>query len=159
KELKDFVARFSANASKSKQATSRKKMLDKIELDDIRPSSRKYPYVKFSTEREIGNDLLYVNVLSHTVDGTKVLDNVSVDLSPYDKIMLIVHSENPLTTLLRILAGEITADEGEVRWGVTTSQSYMQRDNSKYVDGVNTSLVESLRQYAPPEEQAETFLK
>ncbi|WP_017549003.1 ABC-F family ATP-binding cassette domain-containing protein [Salinicoccus carnicancri] len=159
KELKDFVARFSANASKSKQATSRKKMLDKIELDDIKPSSRKYPYVKFTPEREIGNDLLYVNELSHTVDGVKVLDNVSFTLQPYDKTVLIGHSEIARTTLLRILAGEITPDEGEVRWGVTTSQSYMPKDNSKYFDGVNTSLVDWLRQYAPPEEQTETFLR
>src|SRR5690625_1571981 len=159
KELKDFVARFSANASKSKQATSRKKMLDKIELDDIRPSSRKYPYVKFSPEREIGNDLLYVNGLSHTVDGTKVLDNVSFTLSPYDKTVLIGHSEIARTTLLRILAGEITPDEGEVRWGVTTSQSYMPKDNSEYFEGVDQSLVEWLRQYAPEDEQTETFIR
>src|SRR5690625_3575121 len=159
KELKDFVARISANASKSKQATSRKKMLDKIELDDIRPSSRKYPYVKFSPEREIGNDLLYVNGLSHTVDGTKVLDNVSFTLSPYDKTVLIGHSEIARTTLLRILAGEITPDEGEVRWGVTTSQSYMPKDNSEYFEGVDQSLVEWLRQYAPEDEQTETFIR
>lgn len=159
KELKDFVARFSANASKSKQATSRKKTLDKIELDDIKPSSRKYPYVKFSPEREIGNDLLYVNGLSHTVDGVKILDNVSFTLDPYDKTVLIGHSETARTILLRILAGEITPDEGEVKWGVTTSQSYMPKDNSKYFDGVNTDLVDWLRQYAPPEEQTETFLR
>ncbi|WP_020008276.1 ABC-F family ATP-binding cassette domain-containing protein [Salinicoccus albus] len=159
KQLKEFVERFSANASKSKQATSRKKMLDKIELDDIQPSSRRYPFVRFSPEREIGNDLLYVNGLTHSFDGEKVLDNVSFTLDPDDKAVLIGSSEIARTTLLRILAGEITPDEGEVRWGVTTSRSYMPKDNSSYFDGVKTDLVDWLRQYAPPEEQTETFLR
>ena len=159
KELKDFVARFSANASKSKQATSRKKTLEKIELDDIKPSSRKYPFVKFTPEREIGNDLLYIKGLSHSIDGVKVLDDVNLTLDPYDKAVLIGSSEIARTTFLRILAGEITPDEGEVRWGVTTSQSYMPKDNSAYFEGVNTNLVDWLRQYAPPEEQTETFLR
>ena len=159
KQLKEFVERFSANASKSKQATSRKKMLDKIELDDIQPSSRRYPFVRFSPEREIGNDLLYVNGLTHSFDGEKVLDNVSFTLDPNDKAVLIGSSETARTALLRILAGEITPDEGEVRWGVTTSQSYMPKDNSNYFDGVDTDLVDWLRQYAPPEEQTETFLR
>lgn len=159
KELKDFVARFSANASKSKQATSRKKMLDKIELDDIKPSSRRYPFVNFTPDREIGNDLLYVNGLSHSIDGEKILDNVSFTLKPYDKTVLIGSSEIARTTLLRILAGEITPDEGEVRFGVTTTQSYMPKDNSKYFDSADVSLVDWLRQYAPPEEQTETFLR
>lgn len=159
KELKDFVARFSANASKSKQATSRKKTLEKIELDDIKPSSRRYPFVKFTPEREIGNDLLYVKGLTHSVDGNKVLDNVSFTLDPYDKAVLIGSSEIARTTLLRILAGEVTPDEGEVKWGVTTSQSYMPKDNSEYFEGIDTNLVDWLRQYAPPEEQTETFLR
>ncbi|MFD2829282.1 ABC-F family ATP-binding cassette domain-containing protein [Corticicoccus populi] len=159
KELKDFVARFSANASKSKQATSRKKMLDKIELDDIKPSSRRYPFVGFTPDREIGNDLLYVNGLSHSIDGEKVLDNISFTLNPYDKTVLIGSSEIARTTLLRILAGEITPDEGEVRFGVTTTQSYMPKDNSKYFADGNLNLVDWLRQYAPPEEQTETFLR
>jgi ATPase subunit of ABC transporter with duplicated ATPase domains len=159
KELKDFVARFSANASKSKQATSRKKMLDKIELDDIKPSSRRYPFVSFTPDREIGNDLLYVNGLTHSIDGEKVLDNVSFTLNPYDKTVLIGPSEIARTTLLRILAGEITPDAGEVRFGVTTTQSYMPKDNSKYFENMDINLVDWLRQYAPPEEQTETFLR
>ena len=159
KELKDFVARFSANASKSKQATSRKKMLDKIELEDIRPSSRRYPFVNFTAEREIGNELLQVVNLSHSIDGEKVLDNLSFTLLPNSKTILTGGSELQRTTLLRILAGEISPDSGEVRWGVTTSQSYFPKDNSEYFEGVNLSLVEWLRQYAPPEEQTETFLR
>ncbi len=159
KELKDFIARFSANASKSKQATSRKKMLDKIELDDIQPSSRRYPFVGFSPEREIGNELLQVVGLTHSIDGEKVLDNVNFTLNPNDKTVVVGESEIQKTTLLRILAGEIEPDEGEVRWGVTTSQTYMPKDNSEFFDGVELSLVEWLRQYAPPEEQTETFLR
>ncbi|MGO1923174.1 MAG: ABC-F family ATP-binding cassette domain-containing protein [Jeotgalicoccus sp.] len=159
KELKDFVARFSANASKSKQATSRKKMLEKIELDDIRPSSRRYPFVGFTSEREIGNELLTVRDLTHSIKGEKVLDNITFTLSPNDKIILTGGSELQRTTLLRILAGEITPDAGTVTWGVTTSQSYFPKDNSEFFEGVDLSLVEWLRQYAPPEEQTETFLR
>lgn len=159
KELQDFVARFSANASKSKQATSRKKTLEKIELEDIKPSSRKYPFVNFTPEREIGNELLYVSGLTHSIGGEKVLDNVSFTLDPYDKVILIGHTEIARTTLLRILAGEIEPDAGEVRWGVTTSQSYMPKDNSEYFEGVDQSLVEWLRQYAPEDEQTETFIR
>src|SRR5699024_7672850 len=159
KELKDFVARFSANASKSKQATIRKKMLDKIELEDIRPSSRRYPFVNFTAEREIGNELLQVVNLSHSIDGEKVLDNISFTLLPNSKTILTGGSELQRTTLLRILAGEITPDSGEVRWGVTTSQSYFPKDNSEYFEGVNLSLVEWLRQYALPDEQTETSLR
>lgn len=159
KELKDFVARFSANASKSKQATSRKKMLEKIELDDIRPSSRRYPFVGFTSEREIGNELLTVRDLTHSINGETVLDNLTFTLSPNDKIILTGGSELQRTTLLRILAGEITPDAGTVTWGVTTSQSYFPKDNSEFFEGVNLSLVEWLRQYAPPEEQTETFLR
>ncbi|CAM4154861.1 ABC-F family ATP-binding cassette domain-containing protein [Lacicoccus alkaliphilus] len=159
KELQDFVARFSANASKSKQATSRKKTLEKIELEDIKPSSRKYPFVNFTPEREIGNELLYVSGLTHSIGGEKVLDNVSFTLNPYDKVVLIGHTEIARTTLLRILAGEMEPEEGEVRWGVTTSQSYMPKDNSEYFEGIDTSLVEWLRQYAPEDEQTETFIR
>ena len=159
KELQDFIARFSANASKSKQATSRKKMLDKIELDDIQPSSRRYPFVNFNIGREIGNDLLQVQGVSKTIDGNKVLNNVSFTMNPNDKAVLIGESEIAKTTLLRILAGEIEPDEGTVKWGVTTSRSYLPKDNSEFFDGVNMNLVDWLRQYAPPEEQTETFLR
>ncbi|UBH14330.1 ABC-F family ATP-binding cassette domain-containing protein [Macrococcus armenti] len=159
KELQEFVARFSANASKSKQATSRKKMLEKIELDDIQPSSRKYPFVNFKPEREIGNELLQVQGLSKTIDGVKVLDNISFTMNPNDKAVLVGDSEIAKTTLLKILAGEMEPDEGTYKWGVTTSQTYLPKDNSEYFDGKNIDLVEWLRQYAPPEEQTETFLR
>ncbi|MBF7018737.1 ATP-binding cassette domain-containing protein [Staphylococcus sp. 18_1_E_LY] len=159
KELQDFVARFSANASKSKQATSRKKQLEKIELDDIQPSSRRYPFVKFTPEREIGNDLLFVENVSKTIDGEKILDNVSFTMNPNDKAVLIGDSEFAKTTLLKILAGEMEPDEGTVKWGVTTSQSYFPKDNSDYFENVNMNLVDWLRQYAPEDEQTETFLR
>ena len=159
KELQDFVARFSANASKSKQATSRKKQLEKIELDDIQPSSRRYPFVKFTPEREIGNDLLFVENLSKTIDGVKVLDNISFTMDPNDKAVLIGDSEFAKSTLLKILAGEMEPDEGSVRWGVTTSRSYFPKDNSDYFEGVDMNLVDWLRQYAPEDEQTETFLR
>ncbi|AVQ33209.1 ABC transporter ATP-binding protein [Staphylococcus muscae] len=159
KELQEFIARFSANASKSKQATSRKKQLEKIELDDIQPSSRRYPFVKFSPEREIGNDLLFVEGISKTVDGEKVLDNVSFTMNPNDKAVLMGSSEIAKTTLLKILAGELEPDEGTVKWGVTTSQSYFPKDNSAYFEGVDMNLVDWLRQYAPEDEQTETFLR
>ncbi|GGB06186.1 ATP-binding cassette domain-containing protein [Macrococcus hajekii] len=159
KELQDFVARFSANASKSKQATSRKKMLEKIELDDIQPSSRKYPFVNFKPEREIGNELLSVQGLSKTIDGVKVLDNVSFTMNPNDKAVLVGDSEIAKSTLLKILAGEMEADEGSYKWGITTTQSFLPKDNSEFFEGKNIDLVEWLRQYAPPEEQTETFLR
>ncbi|WYV94631.1 ATP-binding cassette domain-containing protein [Staphylococcus aureus] len=147
-----------ANASKSKQATSRKKQLEKIELDDIQPSSRRYPFVKFTPEREIGNDLLIVH-LSKTIDGEKVLDNVSFTMNPNDKAILIGDSEIAKTTLLKILAGEMEPDEGSFKWGVTTSLSYFPKDNSEFFEGVNMNLVDWLRQYAPEDEQTETFLR
>ena len=159
KELQDFIARFSANASKSKQATSRKKQLEKIELDDIQPSSRRYPFVKFTPEREIGNDLLIVQNLSKTIDGEKVLDNISFTMNPNDKAILIGDSEIAKTTLLKILAGEMEPDEGSYKWGVTTSLSYFPKDNSEFFEGVNMNLVDWLRQYAPEDEQTETFLR
>ena len=134
-------------------------MLEKIELDDIRPSSRRYPFVGFTAEREIGNELLTVRDLTHAINGETVLDNLTFTLSPNDKIILTGGSELQRTTLLRILAGEITPDAGTVTWGVTTSQSYFPKDNSEFFEGVDLSLVEWLRQYAPPEEQTETFLR
>ncbi|MBM7570602.1 ABC-F family ATP-binding cassette domain-containing protein [Aquibacillus albus] len=158
KELQNFIARFSANASKSKQATSRKKMLDNITLDDIKPSSRKYPYVAFTPEREIGNDLLRVEGISKTIDGEKVLDNVSFTMNKDDKIALVGKNEIAKTTLLRILMGEIEPDEGSYKWGVTTSQSYFPKDNSKYFENVDMTLVDWLRQFSP-DDQTETFLR
>ncbi|MFC0013657.1 MULTISPECIES: ABC-F family ATP-binding cassette domain-containing protein [Allobacillus] len=157
KDLKEFIARFSANASKSRQATSRKKLLDKITLDDIKPSSRKYPYIAFQPEREIGNDLLEVNGLSKTVDGKKVLDNVTFRLNKDDKVVLL-GDDIAKTTLLKILVGEMEPDEGSYKWGITTSQSYFPKDNSYYFDGVDKTLIDWLRQYSP-EDESETFLR
>jgi ATPase subunit of ABC transporter with duplicated ATPase domains len=158
KELQAFIARFSANASKSKQATSRKKLLDKITLDDIRPSSRKYPYVHFKPEREIGNDLLRVEGISKTIDGVKVLDNVSFIMNKDDKIALVGSDEIAKTTLFKILAGEMEPDSGSFKWGVTTSQAYFPKDNSEYFEGNEPNLVEWLRQYSP-NDQSESFLR
>ncbi|MBR1847615.1 MAG: ATP-binding cassette domain-containing protein [Lachnospiraceae bacterium] len=131
KELQEFISRFSANASKSKQATSRKKALEKIQLDDIRPSSRKYPYIDFRPEREIGNDVLLVENLSKTIDGVKVLDNISFIVGRDDKIAFVGDNELAKTTLFQILAGEMEPDEGTYKWGVTTSQAYFPKDNTK----------------------------
>lgn len=158
KELQAFIARFSANASKSKQATSRKKLLDKISLDDIKPSSRRYPFVGFTPEREIGNDLLRVEGLTKTIDGEKVLDNVSFIMNKDDKIALVGSNEIAKTTLFKILMGEMEADSGTFKWGVTTSQSYFPKDNSKFFENDNVNLVDWLRQYSPAD-QTESFLR
>ncbi|MEW9111261.1 MAG: ATP-binding cassette domain-containing protein [Cytobacillus gottheilii] len=158
KELQNFIARFSANASKSKQATSRKKLLDKITLDDIRPSSRRYPFVGFTPDREIGNDLLRVDGISKTIDGVKVLDNISFIMNKDDKIALVGTNELAKTTLFKILAGEIEPDEGTFKWGVTTSQSYFPSDNSKYFENSDVNLVDWLRQFSP-NDQSESFLR
>src|SRR4051812_14058684 len=157
KELQAFIARFSANASKSKQATSRKKMLDKISLDDIRPSSRKYPYVNFQIGREIGNDVLTVKGLSKSLEGEQMFKDIYFTMNKEDKIILL---GNPLakSALLEILAEEAPADEGEFRWGVTTSRAYFPLDNSEYFEGDEPTLVDWLRQFSP-EDESETFLR
>ena len=134
KELKEFIARFSANASKSKQATSRKKALEKIELDTIKPSSRKYPYIDFRPEREIGNEVLTVSGISKTINGEKILDNISFVVQHNDKIAFVGGNELAKTTLFQILTGEIEPDEGTYKWGVTTSQAYFPKDNTKEFD-------------------------
>ncbi|AXQ79667.1 ATP-binding cassette domain-containing protein [Streptococcus chenjunshii] len=157
KELQDFIARFSANASKSKQATSRKKMLDKIELEEIIPSSRKYPFISFQSEREIGNDLLTVENLSVKIDGEKVIDNISFILRPGDKTALIGQNDLQTTALLRALMGDIDY-EGTVKWGITTSRSYLPKDNSKDFSS-DISILEWLRQFASKEENDNTFLR
>ena len=131
KELQEFIQRFSANASKSKQATSRKRALEKIELDDIRPSSRKYPYIDFKPNRDIGNEVLMVNGISKTIDGVKMLDNISFTLGHDDKVAFVGPNVNATTTLFKILAGEMEPDEGTYKWGVTTSQAYFPKDNTK----------------------------
>ena len=134
KELKEFISRFSANASKSKQATSRKKALEKIELDEIKPSSRKYPYIDFRPNREIGNEVLMVEDLSKTIDGEKILDHVSFTVAHDDKIAFVGGNERAKTVLFQILAGEMEPDEGNYKWGITTSQSYFPKDNTKIFD-------------------------
>lgn len=158
KELQNFITRFSANASKSKQATSRKKLLDKISLEDIKPSSRRYPYVHFSPEREIGNDLLRVEGLTKTIEGVKVLDNISFTLNKNDKVALVGKDEIAKTTLFKILMGEMEPDSGTYKWGVTTSQAYFPKDNTEYFEGVEDTLVDWLRQYSP-NDQSESFLR
>lgn len=155
-QLKEFIARFSSNASKAKQATSRKKQLDKIELDEIQPSRRRYPYVGFTPEREIGNEVLEVEGLTKTVDGVKVLDNVSFRLDKEDKVAFM-GDEIAITTLFNIIMGEDTADEGTFKWGVTTSQSYLPKNHNQYFDGIEYSLVDWLRQYS--EEKSESFIR
>ena len=147
KELKEFIARFSANASKSKQATSRKRALEKIELDDIRPSSRKYPYIDFRPNREIGNEVLTVEHLSKTVNGVKVLDDVSFVVQHDDKIAFVGGTELAKTTLFQILMGELEPDEGTYKWGVTTSQAYFPKDNTKEFDNDYT-IADWLTQYS-----------
>ena len=160
KELQDFIARFSANKSKSKQATSRKKMLDKIDIDDIRPSSRKYPFVGFQPEREMGNDLLIVKKLSKTIDGEKVLDNISFNLNPYDKVAFLSRNDLATTTLYKILMGEMEPDSGTFKWGVTTSQSYLPRDSNHEFSNGDLSILDWLRQYTINSEQEDnTFLR
>ena len=157
KQLQEFVARFSANASKSKQATSRKKMLDKIELEEIVPSSRKYPFISFKAEREIGNDLLTVENLSVKIDGETILDNISFILRPGDKTALIGQNDIQTTALIRALMGDIDY-EGTIKWGVTTSRSYLPKDNSRDFAG-GESILDWLRQFASKEEDDNTFLR
>ena len=158
KDLQDFIARFSANASKSRQATSRKKMLENITLDDIKPSSRRYPYVAFKPEREVGNDLLRVEGLTKTIDGVKVLDNISFILNRDDKVAFVGPNDVAKTVLFDILMGKIEPDSGSYTWGITTSQSYFPKDNSEFFENSELTLVEWLRQYSP-EDETETFLR
>ena len=147
KELQEFISRFSANASKSKQATSRKRALEKIQLDEIKPSSRKYPYIDFRPEREIGNEVLTVENMSKTIDGVKVLDRVSFVMGHDDKIAFVGSNELAKTTLFQILAGELEPDEGNYKWGVTTSQSYFPKDNTGIFD-TSLSITEWLTQFS-----------
>lgn len=147
KELQEFIQRFSANASKSKQATSRKKQLDALEMIDMPVSSRRFPYVDFKPDRECGNDLLFVEHLSKTIGDRKVLDDVSFVIHPREKVAFVGSDAVAKTTLFKIIMGEMEPDEGTFKWGVTTSQSYFPSDNSAYFDGVDLSLVDWLRQY------------
>ncbi len=156
KELQEFIQRFSANASKSKQATSRKRALEKIELDDIRPSSRKYPYIDFRPNREIGNEVLTVEHISKTIDGEKILDDISFILNREDKVALVGPNERAKTVLFQILAGEMEPDEGSYKWGLTTTQSYFPKDNSAEFDNEDT-IVDWLTQYS--EEKDATYVR
>ncbi|MDK8193652.1 ATP-binding cassette domain-containing protein [Paenibacillus sp. UMB7766-LJ446] len=157
KELQAFIQRFSANASKSKQATSRKKQLDKITLDDLRPSNRKYPFINFKPEREAGKQLLTVDRISKTIDGVNMLNDLSFVVNKGDKIAFVGPNGNAKSLLFDILMGETEADSGEYTWGITTTQAYFPKDNSKYFDGVDMSLVDWLRQYS--KDQDETYLR
>ena len=157
KELQTFISRFAANAAKSKQATSRKKLLEKITLDDIKPSSRRYPYIAFTPDREAGDQLLTVENISKTVDGEEVLKNVSFTLKRGDKVAFVGPNALGKTMLFKILMGEEEADEGTFKWGVTTTQAYLPSDNSSYFDGVKLNLVDWLRQYS--KDPDETFVR
>ena len=147
KDLQEFISRFSANASKSKQATSRKRALEKIQLDDMRPSSRKYPYIDFRPNREIGNEVLMVEGLSKTIDGVKVLDNISFTLGREDKVAFVGANEQAITTFFKIITGEMEPDEGNYKWGVTTTQAYFPKDNTAEFDN-DLTITDWLTQYS-----------
>ncbi len=157
KDLQAFIERFSSNASKARQATSRKKLLDKITIEDIRPSNRKYPFVGFSPEREAGKDILFVEGLSKTIGGVRLLHNVTFSMSREDRVVVLSRNEQARTALFQILMGEMEPDSGSFRWGVTTSQAYLPRDNSAYFDGSELNLLDWLRQYSV--DQTESFLR
>lgn len=157
KELQAFIAKFSANKSKAKQATSRRKLLDKISLEDMPASSRRYPFVQFTQDREVGNEILFVDNLSHSVDGAKLLDQITFRVGKDEKIAIIGENEQAITALFKIMAGELTPDEGEVKWGVTTSTSYFPKDNTAYFEGCDLDLIEWLRQYS--DEKSESYLR
>ncbi len=157
KELQDFVARFSANKSKSKQATSRKKLLEKISLEEMPASSRKYPFVGFKADREVGNETLYVEGVSKTIDGEKILNDITFRVNKDDKIVFLGENEIAITTLFEILAGKIEADTGIVNWGVTTSQSYFPKSNSQYFNDCSLNIIDWLAQFS--DEKSEVFLR
>ena len=159
KELQDFIARFSANASKSKQATSRKKSLEKIELEEIKPSNRKYPYIDFKPDRDPGKEILFVNNISKTIDGEKILDNVSFTVKANDKIAFLADNENAKTVLFQIIAGEMEPDSGTIKWGTTITSDYFPKDNN-YLFEEDTNLVDWLRKYSkdPDETYVRGFL-
>ena len=145
KELQDFIQRFSANASKAKQATSRKKLLDNLQMDTINPSSRRYPFCSFKQDREVGNDVLLVDGISKTIDGKKVLNDVSFMIRPHEKVAFVGKDEIARTTLFQILMGELEPDEGSFKWGITTKTAYFPKDNTEYFEGNKDSLIEWLR--------------
>ncbi len=157
KELQSFIARFSSNASKAKQATSRKKLLDKINIEDIMPSTRRYPFVGFTPEREAGKDILAVEGLTKTLQGQKVLNNISFTLNKGDKVVVLSKNDLAKTTLFKILAGEMEPDSGTYKWGITTKVDYLPNDNSEYFDGLKLNLIDWLRQFSI--EKSEAFIR
>lgn len=159
KELQDFIQRFSANASKAKQATSRKKLLDNLQMDTIKPSSRRYPFCSFKQDREVGNDVLLVEGLSKTIDGKKILNNVSFMINPNEKVVFVGTDEIARTTLFQILMGEVEADAGKFKWGITTKTAYFPKDNNQYFDECNDTLIEWLRPFAKEGEQYDSDIR
>lgn len=157
KELKAFIQRFSANASKSKQATSRQKQLDKLELNDLPISTRKYPYVEFKPQRQAGKEILKVTNLSKTIEGEKVLEKISFEFNKGDKIAIVGSNDQAITTLFEILSGNMTPDEGEIQWGITITKDYFPSDNSRYFNQQQKNLIDWLREYSP--DQDETFIR
>lgn len=159
KELQDFIQRFSANASKAKQATSRKKLLDNLQMDTIKPSSRRYPFCSFKQDREVGNDVLLVDGISKTIDGKKVLNDVSFMIRPHEKVAFVGKDEIARTTLFQILMGEMEPDEGSFKWGITTKTAYFPKDNTEYFEGNKDSLIEWLRPFAKEGEQYDSDIR
>lgn len=159
KELQDFIQRFSANASKTKQATSRKKLLDNLQMDTIKPSSRRYPFCSFKQDREVGNDVLLVDGISKTIDGKKVLNDVSFMIRPHEKVAFVGKDEIARTTLFQILMGELEPDEGSFKWGITTKTAYFPKDNTEYFEGNKDSLIEWLRPFAKEGEQYDSDIR
>ena len=159
KELQDFIQRFSANASKAKQATSRKKLLDNLQMDTIKPSSRRYPFCSFKQDREVGNDVLLVDGISKTIDGKKVLNDVSFMIRPHEKVAFVGKDEIARTTLFQILMGELEPDEGSFKWGITTKTAYFPKDNTEYFEGNKDSLIEWLRPFAKEGEQYDSDIR
>lgn len=157
KELTEFIARFAANKAKSRQATSRRKLLDKLSIEEMPASSRRYPYVGFKPDREVGKDILFVTDVSKTIDGVKVLDKVSFSLSKGDKLAFVGNNEIAQTAMFRILMGELEPDEGSVKWGVSTSQSYFPKDNTPFFENCELNMIDWMRQYS--EDQSETYLR
>ena len=157
KELTEFIARFAANKAKSKQATSRRKLLDKLTIEEMPASSRRYPYVGFKPDREVGKDILFVTDVSKTIDGVKVLDKVSFVMNKNDKIAFVGNNEIAQTTMFKILMGEMEPDEGTVKWGVSTSQSYFPKDNTSFFEGCELNMIDWMRQFS--EDQSETYLR
>jgi ATPase subunit of ABC transporter with duplicated ATPase domains len=157
KELQNFIARFSANKSKARQATSRRKLLDKLSFDDLPESSRKYPFIGFQPDRELGKEILTVDSLSKTINGVQVLNNISFRVNKGDKIAFVGENETAITTLFKILMGEIEPDSGSYKWGVSTSQSYFPKDNSSFFDNCDLSILKWLEQYS--KDLTETYLR